>query len=278
MTERERALLMGKKVNPLTANESAIAYAVAHGGGSEPSYETVAEIPVGTMELMPDTEATLYGASTPVASVPTDSGLYFGSPDYPLTRNEHNGITNYLYNLDISTGERPDTSKPGYGLLYQPAQDAYVCTVVSSDDLSNTTVKILKKAEEPSVLPEVTAADNGDVLTVVDGAWDKAEPNPNLKPTYEFGFEMTADGQGNFTVTADEGVTFAALKSALAETPLVFAMVRHGGQLSRIQIQSDRESEIETTVIFYAGNNTFLALDISIAADDTITPTAKTLT
>ena len=32
-------------------------------------------------------------------------------------------------------------------------------------------------ATPPSELPEVTGSDNGDVLTVVNGAWDKATPN-----------------------------------------------------------------------------------------------------
>lgn len=36
------------------------------------------------------------------------------------------------------------------------------------------TYEVLKRAGE---LPAVTSADNGDVLTVIDGAWAKAEPS-----------------------------------------------------------------------------------------------------
>lgn len=255
MTERERALLMGKKVNPLTANESALAYAVAHGGGSEPTYETVAEIQVGTM-VGGDGQYSFTATNVTVPTIDTSATYYLNNSENPSSNVKLvEGNPFFLFNAADPDDFHPeDPSKPLVGLAYNGQEQT--CLVLSdTPDLSNTTVRILKKVEQ--------------------GGGDIPE---NLKPTYEFGFEMTADGQGNFTVTADEGVTFAALKSALAETPLVFAMVRHGGQLSRIQIQSDRESKIETTVIFYAGNNTFLALDISIAADDTITPTAKTLT
>ena len=34
------------------------------------------------------------------------------------------------------------------------------------------------KAAAPTELPAVTAADDGDVLTVVEGAWAKATPTP----------------------------------------------------------------------------------------------------
>lgn len=39
---------------------------------------------------------------------------------------------------------------------------------------------VTKVAGGGSALPEVTAADNGDVLTVVEGAWAKAEPSAEL--------------------------------------------------------------------------------------------------
>lgn len=44
-------------------------------------------------------------------------------------------------------------------------------------------------AVTPSSLPEVTASDNGDVLTVVEGAWAKATPSGG-------GIQMATVGEG----------------------------------------------------------------------------------
>lgn len=52
-------------------------------------------------------------------------------------------------------------------------------------------------------LPTVTASDNGDVLTVVDGAWNKADV-PNELPT------VTADDNGKVLKVVDGAWTVAA--------------------------------------------------------------------
>ena len=52
----------------------------------------------------------------------------------------------------------------------------------------NTNVNVVKGmiSNSGSSLPEVTIEDNGDILTVVDGEWEKAEPGFKCtKTTYE---------------------------------------------------------------------------------------------
>ena len=70
--------------------------------------------------------------------------------------------------------------------------------------------KYLNKAESGggSSLPAVTSEDNGDVLTVVEGAWDKASPSGGGNFVVNF---STQDYQ---TFTADK--TFAQIESAIA--------------------------------------------------------------
>ena len=65
--------------------------------------------------------------------------------------------------------------------------------------------RIMKKVAEMiaeagggSSLPEVTADDNGDVLTVVSGAWAKAEPAPQ----YDLIFKYEEDNQASLVLVS----------------------------------------------------------------------------
>ena len=68
-----------------------------------------------------------------------------------------------------------------------------------------------------SSLPEVTSADNGDVLTVVEGAWSKAEPSGgrefvitgDLTPTMDASGAITALAWSNISVSSADEVNAA---------------------------------------------------------------------
>lgn len=59
------------------------------------------------------------------------------------------------------------------------------------------------------MLPSVTTEDNGDVLTVVEGAWDKATPSGGGGGNFVVNFELQQDEE---TVTADK--TFSQIDDA----------------------------------------------------------------
>lgn len=142
MTERERALLQGKKINPLTANESALAYAVAH-GTPEPTYETVFEAALGDGSGGPEGLAKAYDTGKFFDVVGASGEYFINSEDCPLVKSEDNMMG---YNRGDDGFDPADPSKPVY-VVYQP--DEGNCQIAASDDsLSNTTVRILKKVEQ----------------------------------------------------------------------------------------------------------------------------------
>lgn len=59
------------------------------------------------------------------------------------------------------------------------------------------------KADAPKELPTVTASDNGDVLTVVEGAWAKAASGSE-RVIFEAELNMTNFGESTTTATSDE--------------------------------------------------------------------------
>ena len=64
-----------------------------------------------------------------------------------------------------------------------------------------------------SSLPEVSADDNGDVLTVVEGAWAKAAPSGG-GGGFDFAIETTRDGMGGVTFTLKSG-TYTQIRAKI---------------------------------------------------------------
>lgn len=210
MNARERAILFGKDIKPATLDESAIAYAVAHGGGSEPTYETVAEIEMGTMEKPEGMPYYVFVANEAFPVLDEEKTYYFNSSnnssDSALTYEGQ--VMGILWNAKTEEADiiPIDPNKPWYGFTQVDNKSGIIS---DTPDLSNTTVRILKKVEQGGggALPE------------------------NVKPTYEFGFSVTVgQTESDLIVTPDSGSTYAAITAALAETPNVYAVIDLGFQ------------------------------------------------
>ncbi len=75
-----------------------------------------------------------------------------------------------------------------------------------------------KSAPASSGLPEVTAADNGDVLSVVEGAWAKAAPAEN---TAIFNAILSTSGSGTIMGTLSDGKTYSDIHEAFQSGKLI---------------------------------------------------------
>lgn len=99
---------------------------------------------------------------------------------------------------------------------------------VTSDDNGDVLTVVegnWSKADIPSQLPTVTATDNGDVLTVVEGAWAKATPSGGGGCLY---VTFSTEDEGT-TWTADK--TFAECLEAYAYGSAVIARWNYEGTL-----------------------------------------------
>lgn len=93
----------------------------------------------------------------------------------------------------INVKDVDDTSSPPAGAYYIPTDDlggggSSELPAVTSDDNGDVLTVVegaWAKANPPSSLPAVTGSDNGDVLTVVEGAWAKAAPAFIVEETLE---------------------------------------------------------------------------------------------
>lgn len=120
------------------------------GGGSSETYETVAEIEVGEMVGV-DGKYSFTATNVTVPTIDTSATYYLNDSENPSSHvdliEEDPAI---LFNVTDPEDFRPeDPSKPLVAFAYDEQKST--CLVMSdTPDLSNTTVKILKKVSAPS--------------------------------------------------------------------------------------------------------------------------------
>jgi len=296
------AILAGEDIPVSSRSLAFVKEAVQNGGGSSETYETVAEIQVGKMQG----QEGQYSYEAVAENVPeiSESETYYlndeSNPSTMVQGEEGSPLIGFNVQFDAEVPSRVNLDEP---LVMVAWEDERGRVLVQSDtpDLSNKTVKILKKVSEPSGsnLPEVTSADNGKVLTVVAGSWDKADPTKelpsvssddngdvlmvvngawakaslpeNLKPTYEFGFALAAGSDpGTYVATPDSGVTYAAITAALSETPNVyFTGTLPTGEKLRAAVDNIDvvNSFVCANGMFYTGSS-FTAYRLKIQSDE----------
>lgn len=145
MTERLRKILRGGKLTPVTADEQAVKIAVDNAGGGD-TYGTVGEIAVGTMEQSNDGVYTFKATNVTVPTIDTSTTYYLNNLENPSSHVDFiEGSPALLFNVDNPEDFLPkDPSKLLVALAYDVQEST--CLVMSDrPDLSNTTVKILKK-------------------------------------------------------------------------------------------------------------------------------------
>lgn len=99
-----------------------------------------------------------------------------------------------------------------------------------------------------SDLPEVTSEDNGDVLTVVEGAWAKAESVAGT----EFIVQCEKDGVAGFTTDKTFDEIEVASKNGQR---IVFSVVAASGEGHLISMVRDEYEYEGETVILYIGSD-----------------------
>lgn len=92
---------------------------------------------------------------------------------------------------------------------------------LSNDEKLKWLYNGVKNAGGGSDLPDVTSDDNGDVLTVVNGEWNKATPSGS-SDAFEVNFTLVYDSEtGAVTVTCDK--TFSEISAAFTANKKIYA-------------------------------------------------------
>ena len=370
ITTREELLLAkiaGRDVNidtmtpPVASNLSEklmleIAERLDNMGGDVPTYETVAEIAVSAehkaeipgipewchLYVVPDCESQALAIDEADAHNIT---MYFNDASYPLCLDRESGGM-FFHNMTIvdELPARVEEDAPAFGIGFR--EDSSISAqIASSEDLSDTTIKILKKVEQGGTtgdklvvhltesdvdgepvytadksVAEIIAADAaGQVVeceyedrryglfSVVkeedgkacnfalahpsdahsifagviagesaDGAdtWvyqdtEVETPSSNLKPTYEFGFNLTHAAGDGFYCTPESGVALADIISARNKTPNVYAVCTLADDGLKItlpfNIDYNGTNVIANTIFLYSvnGQNVFCGARLS---------------
>lgn len=150
MTERLRKILRGSKLTPMTADEFAVKEAIDNAGSGGDKYETVTEIEIQPMEQgagigFPD---DWWYRDTPalVFDIDENETYYWNDSDHPCDSVLviPNVVKLILFNCvsENDTIVAIDATKPSYAVIDDGREHL---AVESSEDISNTTVKILKK-------------------------------------------------------------------------------------------------------------------------------------
>lgn len=123
------------------------------------------------------------------------------------------------------------------------------------------------KAEAGSSLPDVTAEDNGDVLTVVEGAWAKATPSENVEI-----FEGTASNVDS-TITLSNNKTNADIATAYSNGKIVEILIRQTGNneiIMHYQLGRKSGNDFKFFSLYYSGSDIY-AYFASVAIGSTST-------
>lgn len=127
----------------------------------------------GNFDYMID-NASSWGYTVPVANLPLSFIIHIPA-----------GIDITQYNeIYFVSGVYTNPSPKHVTVDVSVNDDSDFINVIDNSDVGytyHTAIKIGEFANAPTaVLPTVTTSDNGDVLTVVNGVWDKAEPASEL--------------------------------------------------------------------------------------------------
>lgn len=192
----------------------------------------------------------------------------------------------------INVKDVDDTSSTPSGAYYIPTDDlgsgggggGSELPAVTSDDNGDVLTVVSgawAKADPPSSLPTVTSDDNGDVLTVVEGAWAKAAPSGGL-------FIVTADVDENDDITLDKTLAeiIAAYKAGQFPIMLMHSYGVGEGNISDgimfLTGITDYQGESSvnngatfSTVASVDGSNGVGTMILEIASDDSLNVSIK---
>lgn len=204
--------MTGAELSGNTVSETLRAIEAKYSGGTAKKTETVAVLQLGTADSdggdgMPEGAlawvVTDTAAATAIqAAIEEGETLYFDGIDYPLSPL---GGPLLGFNVAMTPSEEGDslpvfTGKPAYLVVCAEEGTDVIVEVLSSEDLSDSSVEILKMVD----------AEQGGDSQISEKVFD---------------FTATVGENETLIVTPGEGVTWEAIKSALEETDNVFAHI-----------------------------------------------------
>lgn len=191
------------------------------GGGDEPALTRVLAVTLGESDPQTDIPegwgfwmCSLADAEVDadaLAAVKAGADLYVFDAAHKLTKDETGHY--YVFNASIDD-EGEITPAGGDGYVIALLEEAI--GVVSSVPLTGQELVLLTDMSSGgSGLPAVDSADDGKVLTVIDGAWDKAEVYPG--PLF---FRLTATDDATIR---ESGVSVQTVANAVLDGTFAYA-------------------------------------------------------